>query len=156
MMELWFGLAFQFRNNALSQNFSQFDAPLVEGVDVPDGALREHGVFVQSDQLPECFRREPLDKDRVRWPVAFEYPVRHQPVRRPFPFDLFGSLAERERFSLGEHVCQKHVVMASQGIERLCESDEVAWDQMRPLMDQLVERVLAVCPRLTPVNGACL
>ena len=69
--------------------------------------------FVQSDQLSECFRHEALDKDHVRWPVAFEYPVRHEPVRRPFRLDLFGSLAERQRLSLGEHVRQKHVVMAS-------------------------------------------
>src|SRR5215475_8786951 len=156
MMELRFDRAFQLRNNALSQNFSQFDAPLVEGIDVPDGALCEHGVFVQSNQLSECFRREPIGKDRIRWPVAFEYPVRYEPVRRPFRFDLFGSLAERERFSLGKHVRQKHVVMASQGIERLREGDEVTWDQMGPLVDQLVEGVLAVGPRLTPVNGACL
>src|SRR5262249_31312732 len=37
--ELRFALALQFGNDALRQHFAQFDAPLVEGIDVPDHAL---------------------------------------------------------------------------------------------------------------------
>jgi hypothetical protein len=39
-----FGLlgAFKFRNNAVGEHFAQFNAPLVERVDVPDGALQKN------------------------------------------------------------------------------------------------------------------
>src|SRR5262249_61127326 len=43
-------------------------------------------------------------------------------------------------------------MMSSKRIERLSERDEVARNKTRPLMDQLVERVLTVCSRLSPVN----
>src|SRR3984885_10158952 len=43
-------------------------------------------------------------------------------------------------------------MMPPQRIERLVESDEVAWDQTRSLMDQLVKRVLPIGSRLTPID----
>ena len=45
-------------------------------------------------------------------------------------------------------------MVAPQRRERLTKGDEVARDEPRPLMNQLVERVLAVGARLTPVNRA--
>ena len=65
-----------------ASTLAQLDAPLVERVDVPDRALREDGVLVEGDELAEHFRREPLGEDRVRRAVAFENPVRHEPIRR--------------------------------------------------------------------------
>ena len=46
--------------------------------------------------------------------------------------------------------------MPAQRIERLRERDEVARDEPRALMDQLIERVLAVGSRLAPIDGAGL
>src|SRR5215467_8148015 len=43
-------------------------------------------------------------------------------------------------------------MMPAKWIERLYKSDEVARDEPGPLMNQLVERVLAVRSRLTPVD----
>ena len=51
MLELVFGLSLKFRDDALGKRLAQFDAPLVEGVDVPDGALSEDTVFVQCDEF---------------------------------------------------------------------------------------------------------
>ena len=65
-------------------------------------------------------------------------------------------LAERQRLGLGEDVRQQHVVMPAQRVEGLGERDEVAGNQPRALMDQLVERVLAVGARLAPVDRAGL
>src|SRR5262245_46680274 len=44
--------------------------------------------------------------------------------------------------------------MLPQRIERLRECDEVARDQPRALMDQLVERVLSIGSRFSPIDGA--
>ena len=70
----------------------------------------------------------------------------------PSAFTSFGRLAERQRFGLREHIRDQHVVMAAKLIQRLGERDEVARNQPRPLVDQLVERVLAVGSRLAPVD----
>jgi hypothetical protein len=46
MAELWLRLALELGDDALGQNLAEFDAPLIEGIDVPDGALGEHAVLV--------------------------------------------------------------------------------------------------------------
>jgi hypothetical protein len=94
MSELGLRLALEFRNDALGQHFAQLDSPLVELIDVPDYALGENIMLVESDQLAERFRREPIGEDGVRRAVAFEDPVRHEPIRRAFGLDLLGRLAE--------------------------------------------------------------
>src|SRR5664280_586470 len=42
--------------------------------------------------------------------------------------------------------------MVLQRIQCLAEADKVAWDQLGALMDQLIERMLAVSAWLTPIN----
>ena len=60
------------------------------------------------------------------------------------------SLAESERLGLSEHVRHQQVMLMRQRAQRLHEADEIARDQLRPLMDQLVERMLAVRARARP------
>ena len=38
-------------------------------------------------------------------------------------------------------------------VERFHEADEIARDEPGPLMNQLIKGVLAIGPRLAPVNG---
>src|SRR5579862_9938861 len=45
-------------------------------------------------------------------------------------------------------------MVAAQDIERFAEGNEVARDESRALMDELVEGVLAIGPRLAPVYRA--
>ena len=47
-------------------------------------------------------------------------------------------------------------MVAPKGIERLAERYEVTGDKPGSLMDQLIERMLAVGSRLTPIDGARL
>ena len=100
-----FGLrAVEFGNDPLGEDLTEFDAPLIERVDVPDHALHEHGMFVERDEFAERRRRQFVHQDRVRRAVAREHAVRHEPVGRAFGLDLRRRLAERERFALSEHV----------------------------------------------------
>ena len=46
------------RKNRRRGLFAQLHAPLIECVDVPEYALREHFVFIQSNQRAQPFRRE--------------------------------------------------------------------------------------------------
>ena len=51
MLKLGLTGAFEFGNDAVGQHFAEFDAPLVERIDIPDGALDEDFVFVERDEL---------------------------------------------------------------------------------------------------------
>src|SRR3954469_17665332 len=52
------GRALQLGDDSRSKLLAKLDTPLVERVDVPDRALREHAVFVQRDQLAQRLRRQ--------------------------------------------------------------------------------------------------
>ena len=75
-------LALQLRDNALSQRFAEFDAPLIEGIGLSYRFLSENGVLVKGDEFVECFRRKPFREDHVERPVALKYPVGCEPVLR--------------------------------------------------------------------------
>ncbi len=47
----------------LAQFLTKFHTPLVEGVDAPDHALREHAVLVEGNQSAQGGRIEPLEHD---------------------------------------------------------------------------------------------
>ena len=121
---------------------------------MPDRPLREDVVLVEGDELAEDFRGEALGKDRIRWAVALEDAMGHEPIRRAFRLYFLRRLAECQRLGLGEDVGHEHVMVPAKGVERLAKSDEVARDEPRSLMDQLVEGMLAVGPRLAPIDGA--
>src|SRR3990172_2438008 len=147
-------LAPELRDDALRQRLAELHAPLVERVDPPDRTLGEDRVLVERDELSERLRRELLGEDRVRRAIALEGPVGHEPLRRPLGPDLLGRLPEGQRLGLREDVREEHVVLPAERTEGLRERDEIAGDEARPLMDQLVEGVLAVGPRLAPGDGS--
>ncbi len=132
------------------ERLAQLDPPLVEGVDPPDRPLGEDAVLVEGDQGAERERVEPLGEDRVGGAVALHHPVRHDLLRRPLGPHLLRRLAEGERLALREDVRHQEVVVVAERVVAPHEADEVAGDQPRPLVDQLVEGVLAVGSRLAP------
>src|SRR5579883_778233 len=74
--ERWIRCALEFRHNSLGKDFTELNAPLIERIDVPDDALSEHQVFIESDQFAQCLRRELLGKDCVRRPVSRKHAMR--------------------------------------------------------------------------------
>src|SRR5262245_63801193 len=144
MAELGLALALELRDDALSQDRTEFDSPLIERIDVPDCSLGEYAVLVQRNQLSERGRGQTIHHDGVGGPIAFEYPVRDEPIGRAFGLDLLARFSEGERLGLCEHVCQQHIVMPAELVERLCEGDEITGNEPSALMDQLIERVLTI------------
>ena len=80
MFELGFGGALERRDDGYGQHLAQLDAPLVERVDVPDGPLREHAVFVEGDESAQYvwrqfftvrFHRQLLEVGREAFQVLF-------------------------------------------------------------------------------------
>src|SRR5262249_33964405 len=72
MAKLGLAFALELRDDALSQDLTEFDAPLIERVDVPDGSLGESAVLVQRTQLSERGRGQTIHHDGVGGPFAFE------------------------------------------------------------------------------------
>src|SRR5271157_6453704 len=101
-------------------------------------------MLVQGHELAQRFGRETLHKDRVGRAVALEDPVAHEPIRRALGFYFLRSFAKGQRLSLGKDIRQEHVVVPPQGVERMAEADKATGDKPGSLMDQLIERVLAV------------
>ena len=114
MFELRRRLALEFWNNALGEHLAQFDAPLVERIDVPNYALRENAVLIERDEFAEDFRRQPVGQDDIGRTVALKNPMRHKRRRRALGFDFLWRLAKGQRFGLGENIGQKNVVVTSQ------------------------------------------
>ena len=80
----------------------------------------------------------------VRWPVSLEGVVRNQPVGRAFGRYLLRRLAEGQRLGLRKDVGDQLVVVMTERVQALAKGDEVARDEARALMDQLIERMLAI------------
>ena len=66
MRKLGFAGALEFWNDTVRQHFAEFDAPLVERVDIPDSALNKDLVLVERDELAKCLRSQTISKDCVR------------------------------------------------------------------------------------------
>lgn len=45
------GGCFEFRDDALGEDFAEFDSPLVEGVEPPEDTLDEDAVFIEGDEF---------------------------------------------------------------------------------------------------------
>src|SRR2546430_5312385 len=70
--ECWVRGALQLGNDPLRQDLAKLHAPLIERIDLPNGALSEHAVLVQRHQLAQHVGREALGHDDVGWPVPLE------------------------------------------------------------------------------------
>ena len=138
-----FCFALEFGDDPQGKHLTELYAPLVERVDVPDGTLGKDTVLIESDELAERCRGQPLQEDRVGRPITLERTVRHEPVGRALGMNFLWSLTKSERFALRENVGEQHVMLLTQRVQRLAEGDEVAGDMPSSLMDQLIKRVLA-------------
>jgi hypothetical protein len=149
-------LAVELAENALGKLLAELDAPLVERVDVPDGALDESEVLVVSDQQAERAGGDLLGQDRGGGPVAEESLVGDELVGSAFGLDGFGGLADHEGLGLCEEVGGEHalVLVAVDGVVRLDGQDEVGGDELGALVEELEEGVLGVGTGLSEEDGA--
>lgn len=72
MFQIGLSYGFEFGDDALGEDFAEFDAPLVEGVDVPEDSLGEDAHFVEGDEAAEDSGCEFFGKDDIGRAVAFE------------------------------------------------------------------------------------
>ncbi|MNH85443.1 hypothetical protein D3C73_378840 [compost metagenome] len=126
--------------------------------------MREDLVLIQGNQAPQAERGDLAQQDGVGWAVAFKHFEWGNVLDLFRLFTLCGKLflnhvqrfTERQRFRLCEEVRQQFGVVVAQWIMADGRSDKVARHQLGPLMDQLIERMLAVGAWFTPDNRAGL
>ena len=115
-------------------------------------------MLIKRDQLAEGFRgvrRTSGEDDGVRRADCLSKTLcRNRRGGRSTGFDLGSCLAEGECLGLRKDVGHQHVVVASEGVEGFEEADEVAGNEPRSLVDELVEGVLAIGAGFAPVDGA--
>src|SRR5262245_10144081 len=154
--------AVQFGQNRRRQLLAEFDAPLIERIDVPDDALRKDLVLVERHQTAQGTWRDLRHHNAVGGFIPCKELVGDQLLQRltaqtgvrQFVAHLVFSLAFHQRFSLGEEVGEQDGVMMPDRVVRFYGSNEVAWNQLRALMDELIEGVLPVGAWFTPDDGA--
>src|SRR4051812_44331104 len=80
--------------------------------------------------------------------------MRYQPINRTLSADLIRRLSNRERLSLGQDVCDQNVMVTANWIQGPVERYEIARNDLRALVNQLIKRVLPVSTRLAEVDCA--
>jgi hypothetical protein len=140
----------------LGERLSELDTPLVEAVDVPDGALGEGEVLVVDDQGTESGGCDLVGQDGGGGSVTQEGLVSDKVLGRALSLDLIGSLSDHKSLSLGEEVGGKHflVLVVLNRIVALGSQDEVGGNELGALVEELIEGVLGVGGWLTEQDGA--
>ena len=110
-------------------------------------------MFIERDQSPKCLRRQALGEQSIGRTIAFEYPVRCEPRWRSVSRDRLFALTECQRFGLRKQIRHQQIMMVPYGVQGLAEAYEVTWDKAGALMDELIEGVLAIGARFSPVDG---
>ena len=146
------------RGDLLGKLLAQLDAPLVIGVKTPDRALDEGDVLVQSDELAQRVRGQPLAEDAGGRAVAEEDASGNDLFGRALGAHLVSGLAKGQSLGLGEEVAQEELVhvlaVALDGVGAVDEGDEVGRNHAGALVNQLVEGMLAVGAGLAPEDLA--
>lgn len=148
--------SFELLLDLLRKDLAQLNTPLVEGVDVPDGAFCENDVLVVSDEGTQSGGRDLLGQNGSRRAVAEEGLVRHQVLGSTLGLDLLRGLANHQSLRLGKEVGGQHalVLSALNRVVRFGGHDEVRGDELGALVQQLEEAVLGVGGGLTEEDRA--
>ena len=132
--------------NLLGKALTKLNTPLVEGVDTPDSTLSEGKVLVVDDQSTKSTWSDLLSENRGSWSVTKEGLVWNKVVWSALSLKLIWSLTNHKSLSLGEVVgCKHNLVPVVLGwVVGLGSENEVSWDELGTLVEQLVEGVLGV------------
>ena len=88
MLEVGLSVGLKLGDDALGEGFAEFDAPLVEGVDVPDHALGEDAHLVEGDEPAERGGSEFFGEEDIRGAVSFKDAVGCERGGGAFGLDL--------------------------------------------------------------------
>ena len=146
----------QVGHNRFSHRLAQLHTPLVEAINSPDCALNKHTVLVRRDHRTESVGLQAGSHDERRWTIARHHLVGYERIRGSIRAHLVGGAPEGQHSRLREGIRGEHVLHVKDRLQRLSEEDEVAGDDLGPLMKKLIEGMLPVRPWFTPVDRSCV
>src|ERR1700722_4313408 len=144
------------RGQLIGHGLAQLDTPLVERIDAPDHPFGEDGVLVERHQLAEHRRGQPRGQDGGGRAVPGHDLVGDQRRVSALGRHLLGRATEGQHLGLGKAVGHEQILLVAVLVRRVDEADEVGRDELRPLVNQLVEGVLPVGAGLAPEDLPCL
>ena len=101
----------QFLSDAAREHFAEFDAPLIERIDLPDCPLRKNTLLIKSDKGTEGVGCEALGKYRISGTITLKTAMRAKPVRDTFGFDFIFRFSESKRLGLGKQIRHEEVIV---------------------------------------------
>lgn len=143
------------RARILGHLLAQLYAPLVTEIDPPDDALHEGDVLVKHDGLTENRRRRLGGHDRRRRLVVREDAGGHDCLGHVFGVGLLDCLPGGESLGLDKEIAKEQLmlvrpILVREHVARSGKGDEVGRNQLSPLMNELIEGVLAIYSGLAP------
>lgn len=131
----------ELRQDLLGQNLTEFDTPLVEAVDVPDGTLSESDVLVVGDERTKSSRGDLLGKNAGGRSVAQEGLVGNEVLGCALSLDILRGLAYHQSLGLRKVVGCQHllVLVVLDRVVRLGRKDEVGRNELSTLVQKLEE-----------------
>ena len=90
--------------DAACEHFAEFDAPLIERIDLPDCPLRKNTLLIKSDKGAEGVGCEALGKYRIGGTITLKTAMRAKPVRDTFGFDFIFRFSKSKRLGLGKQI----------------------------------------------------
>ena len=97
-------------------------------------------MLVKGNQRPQAARVEPVQQKGGGGLVSLADAVRDLLFGRAGVAQFLLGSPESQPFGLGEDVGVEQIVLMRQVTERLDDGDEVAGDQLRSLVEELIER----------------
>mmetsp|Transcript_30247 Transcript_30247/g.63716 ORF Transcript_30247/g.63716 Transcript_30247/m.63716 type:complete len:581 (-) Transcript_30247:150-1892(-) len=154
----------QFGQDLFGQGFAKLHTPLIKTVNIPNGPLRKNLHLVRGNQNPQHPRSQLLKQKRRRGPIPLEHLMRHQLLHlllRHLSLQLLphllGTLPKRHRLRLRKVIRQQNRMMIHRRPELRHDivvsfdgSEEIAGDDLRPLVDELIKGVLSVRSGFAP------
>ena len=125
----------------LCQDFTQLNAPLIEGVDIPDDALGEDFVLIECHEHTEGIGIQFVADNGIGRSIAFEGLLSSEGIADTglFGLDLCGGLTKSQCFGLSNEVRQQLAMMIANWGLRTAETDEIGRNELGALMEQLEE-----------------
>ena len=139
------------------EHLAELDPPLVERVDVPDHALGEDAVLVERDERAE-HRAASSRSARIMLVGRLPSITRcgTSPSAVPSARTSCSVLPKASASACAKTFDDQDVVVVADRVERLAEPDEVDGDELRALVDQLVEVCWPLVPGSPQKTGAGL
>ena len=126
--------------------FAQFNAKLIKAINIPDHAFNENLMFIKSEKRSEVVRRKRINPKSIARAVSIKMSVRFLRICAAF----------HQRITLTDNIRKQFLMMVTNIVDGFFKGNEIAWNNIAALMQELEKGVLSVAPDPAKDYGRCL